>query len=214
MIVSGGENVFPAEIEELLGAARVDPGGGGDRRRRREVRAAAARRSSCCRRAPKLTEDDVKGYVKDNLASYKVPREVVFLDELPRNPTGKVLKRELAEQGDETPGPVRTRRADESEREGEGEDLARVALEEAEHPAPGVLARFRVVLVAPVEERVRRAGIDVDLVIEPGLGQLGVELLDLLDRDPLVRATEQPEQRHRGCRRRARAGRRRRTASR
>ena len=45
----------------------------------------------------KLTEDDVKGYVKDNLASYKVPREIVFLDELPRNPTGKVLKRELAE---------------------------------------------------------------------------------------------------------------------
>ena len=45
-----------------------------------------------------LTEDDVKGYVKDNLASYKVPREVVFLDELPRNPTGKVLKRELAQR--------------------------------------------------------------------------------------------------------------------
>jgi fatty-acyl-CoA synthase len=42
-----------------------------------------------------LTEDDVKGYVRDNLARYKAPREVVFLDELPRNPTGKVLKREL-----------------------------------------------------------------------------------------------------------------------
>ena len=34
-------------------------------------------------------------YVRDNLARYKAPREVVFLDELPRNPTGKVLKREL-----------------------------------------------------------------------------------------------------------------------
>jgi fatty-acyl-CoA synthase len=44
----------------------------------------------------RLTEDDVKGYVKDNLASYKSPREVVFVDELPRNSTGKVLKRELA----------------------------------------------------------------------------------------------------------------------
>ncbi len=42
-----------------------------------------------------MTEDDLKAYVKDNLASYKVPREVVFLDELPRNATGKVLKREL-----------------------------------------------------------------------------------------------------------------------
>jgi fatty-acyl-CoA synthase len=42
-----------------------------------------------------LSEDEVKAYAKDNLARYKVPREVVFLDELPRNPTGKVLKRDL-----------------------------------------------------------------------------------------------------------------------
>jgi fatty-acyl-CoA synthase len=42
-----------------------------------------------------LGEDDVKGYVKSNLARYKVPREVEFLDSLPRNATGKVLKREL-----------------------------------------------------------------------------------------------------------------------
>ncbi|WP_142280242.1 AMP-binding enzyme, partial [Mycobacterium paraense] len=39
----------------------------------------------------------VKHYVRDHLARYKVPREVVFLDELPRNPTGKILKRELRE---------------------------------------------------------------------------------------------------------------------
>ena len=45
-----------------------------------------------------LSEDEIKDYVKDNLARYKVPREVVFVDELPRNATGKVLKRELAEQ--------------------------------------------------------------------------------------------------------------------
>ena len=38
--------------------------------------------------------------MKSNLARYKVPREIVFLDELPRNATGKVLKRELAEQDD------------------------------------------------------------------------------------------------------------------
>ena len=44
------------------------------------------------------SEDDLKAYMKANLASYKVPREIVFLDELPRNATGKVLKRELAEQ--------------------------------------------------------------------------------------------------------------------
>jgi fatty-acyl-CoA synthase len=44
-----------------------------------------------------LDEDTVKKHVKDQLAKYKVPREVVFLDELPRNPTGKILKRELRE---------------------------------------------------------------------------------------------------------------------
>jgi fatty-acyl-CoA synthase len=42
-----------------------------------------------------LTEDTVKTFVRDNLARYKVPRDVTFLAELPRNPTGKVLKREL-----------------------------------------------------------------------------------------------------------------------
>jgi len=45
-----------------------------------------------------LSEDEIKAYVKENLANYKVPREVVFVDELPRNQTGKVLKRELAER--------------------------------------------------------------------------------------------------------------------
>ena len=42
-----------------------------------------------------LSEKDVKDYVKANLARYKVPRDVVFVDELPRTSTGKVLKREL-----------------------------------------------------------------------------------------------------------------------
>ena len=43
-----------------------------------------------------MSEDDVKAHVKANLARFKVPREVEFLDSLPRNATGKVLKRELA----------------------------------------------------------------------------------------------------------------------
>jgi 7-keto-8-aminopelargonate synthetase-like enzyme len=43
-----------------------------------------------------VSEADLKRYVKENLANYKVPREFVFVDELPRNPTGKVLKHELA----------------------------------------------------------------------------------------------------------------------
>jgi fatty-acyl-CoA synthase len=44
-----------------------------------------------------ISEDEVKAFVKDNLARYKVPRDVVFLEDLPRNPTGKILKRELAQ---------------------------------------------------------------------------------------------------------------------
>jgi fatty-acyl-CoA synthase len=45
----------------------------------------------------KPSEDELKGYVKQNLANFKVPREIWFVDELPRNATGKVLKRELKE---------------------------------------------------------------------------------------------------------------------
>jgi fatty-acyl-CoA synthase len=44
-----------------------------------------------------VSEDDLKDHVQRNLAGYKVPREVVFVDELPRNATGKVLKRALVD---------------------------------------------------------------------------------------------------------------------
>ena len=48
-----------------------------------------------------VDEDDLKAFVKSNLARYKVPREIVFLDELPRNATGKLLKRELEKDGED-----------------------------------------------------------------------------------------------------------------
>ena len=57
--------------------------------------ASGSRRSSCCARGATLSVDEVKRYVKENLAGYKVPRDVEFVDELPRTSTGKVLKREL-----------------------------------------------------------------------------------------------------------------------
>ncbi len=100
MIVSGGENVFPAEVEELLGghesiqeAAAI---GVDDEKFGQRLKAFVVLRDGA-----DLSEDEVKSYVKENLANYKVPREVVFIDELPRNPTGKILKRELAEHDDE-----------------------------------------------------------------------------------------------------------------
>ena len=94
MIVSGGENVFPAEVEELLSAhesiQEAAAIGVEDEKFGQRLRAFVVLKAGA-----QLTEDDVKSYVKENLANYKVPREVVFIGELPRNPTGKVLKREL-----------------------------------------------------------------------------------------------------------------------
>jgi fatty-acyl-CoA synthase len=96
MIVSGGENVFPKEVEDLLArheavaeaaAVGVEDKDFGQRLRAFVVLA----------EGKKVSEDELKGYVKSNLARYKVPREIVFLDELPRNATGKVLKRDLQE---------------------------------------------------------------------------------------------------------------------
>ncbi|WP_329520854.1 AMP-binding protein [Spirillospora sp. NBC_01491] len=92
MIVSGGENVHPAEVEELLAAhpsvREAAVVGVPDEEFGQRLRAFLVAGGD-------LTEDRVKTHVAANLARSKVPREVVFLDELPRNPTGKVLKREL-----------------------------------------------------------------------------------------------------------------------
>jgi fatty-acyl-CoA synthase len=99
MIVSGGENVFPAEVEELLAShesiSEAAVIGVEDAQFGQRLKAFVV-----TRRGASLSEDDVKGYVKENLARYKVPREVAFLEELPRNATGKVLKRELEEEKD------------------------------------------------------------------------------------------------------------------
>jgi acyl-CoA synthetase (AMP-forming)/AMP-acid ligase II len=96
MIVSGGENVFPKEVEDCLSrheavveaaAIGVDDDEFGKRLRAFVVltdKGAA-------------DEDTLKAHVKSNLARYKVPREIVVLDELPRNATGKVLKKDLHE---------------------------------------------------------------------------------------------------------------------
>jgi fatty-acyl-CoA synthase len=96
MIVSGGENLFPGEVEELLithpaieeaGVIGVD-----DEEFHKRLAAYVVLRSG-----QHLSEDDVRNFVKENLARFKVPRDVVFLEELPRNPSGKVLKRQLRE---------------------------------------------------------------------------------------------------------------------
>jgi fatty-acyl-CoA synthase len=96
MIVSGGENVFPAEVEDLISGhpdvVEATAIGVEDKEWGHRLRAFVVKKGDAA-----VDEDAIKHYVRDHLARYKVPREVVFLDELPRNPTGKVLKRELRE---------------------------------------------------------------------------------------------------------------------
>jgi fatty-acyl-CoA synthase len=96
MIVSGGENVFPREVEELLAAhediVEAAVAGVADPDFGHRLRAYVVREPGVT-----LDEDAVRDYVRANLARYKVPRDVVFLDELPRNPAGKVVKRLLPE---------------------------------------------------------------------------------------------------------------------
>ncbi|HMJ02669.1 MAG TPA: acyl-CoA synthetase, partial [Conexibacter sp.] len=95
MIISGGENLFPSEVEDLLAGhpavREVAVVGVDDEEWGQRLKAVVALHEDAT-----ATEDELKGYVKDNLAAFKVPREIAFVDALPRNATGKVLKRELA----------------------------------------------------------------------------------------------------------------------
>jgi fatty-acyl-CoA synthase len=100
MIVSGGENVFPQEVEDLLSGhesiSEAAVFGVDDEEFGQRLKAVVVTKGS-----KNLSEDDVKKFVKSNLAGYKVPRDVDFIDELPRTSTGKVLKRELKEDGED-----------------------------------------------------------------------------------------------------------------
>ena len=94
MVVSGGENVYPIEVESLLiehpAVREVSVVGVPDPEFGQRLVAFLA-----LHEGHELTEDEVKAHVKANRARHCVPREVHFVDELPRNATGKVLAREL-----------------------------------------------------------------------------------------------------------------------
>jgi acyl-CoA synthetase (AMP-forming)/AMP-acid ligase II len=101
MIVSGGENVFPREVEDLLAdheaVEEVAVIGVEDAEFGQRLKAFVVTRDGT-----EVSAQDLTAHVKAHLASYKAPREVEFLDELPRNATGKVLKRELQARDAET----------------------------------------------------------------------------------------------------------------
>jgi acyl-CoA synthetase (AMP-forming)/AMP-acid ligase II len=94
MIVSGGENVFPREVEDLLtdheAVVEVAVIGVEDDEYGQRLKAFVVITEEA-----EVSDEDLKAHVKAHLAGYKAPREVEFVAELPRNATGKVLKREL-----------------------------------------------------------------------------------------------------------------------
>ena len=99
MIVSGGENVYPAEVENVAGRAP----GGRRRRRDRRARRALGRGGQGHRRVRRRRErrarprPSIIAFARERLAGYKLPKSVDFAEVLPRNPSGKLLKRELRE---------------------------------------------------------------------------------------------------------------------
>jgi acyl-CoA synthetase (AMP-forming)/AMP-acid ligase II len=98
MIVSGGENVYPLEVEETLNAhdevVEAAVIGVDDEKFGQRLDAYVVLQPDAV-----ATPDALKEHVREHLAGYKVPRNVVVLDELPRNDTGKVMKRELGDPG-------------------------------------------------------------------------------------------------------------------
>ncbi len=98
LIIRGGYNVYPREIEEVIyehpavreaavvGVPHEELG--------EEVGAAIA-----LKEGEQVSEDELRDYVKEQVAAYKYPRRVWFVDELPKGPTGKILKREIDPPG-------------------------------------------------------------------------------------------------------------------
>jgi long-chain acyl-CoA synthetase len=96
MIVTGGENVYPAEVENVLmkhpGVADVAVIGVPDERWGETVKAIVVPAS-----AEPVSEADLIAFARGHLAAYKLPKSVDYAEVLPRNPSGKLLKRELRE---------------------------------------------------------------------------------------------------------------------
>jgi long-chain acyl-CoA synthetase len=94
LIIRGGYNVYPREIEEVLyeheGVLEAAVIGVPDDSMGEEVGAAVV-----LKQGQDVSADDLKAYVKEEVANYKYPRKIWFVDELPKGPTGKILKREI-----------------------------------------------------------------------------------------------------------------------
>jgi long-chain acyl-CoA synthetase len=105
MIVSGGENIYPIEVEEVLsqhpGVSDVAVIGVPDERWGETVMALVVRAP-----ASTVDADELVAFARERLAGYKLPRSVEFVDEVPRSPAGKVLKRDLRARYASPAGPA------------------------------------------------------------------------------------------------------------
>jgi len=94
LIIRGGFNVYPLEVEDVLythpAITEAAVIGRPDERLGQEIVAVVVVKPGA-----DVTRDDLVAYCKERLAAYKYPREVRFVDELPKGPTGKILKKEL-----------------------------------------------------------------------------------------------------------------------
>lgn len=99
MLIVGGENVFPREIEEVLNAHPA-VGASGVVGQKDPMRGEVPVGFVELEEGQSVEGDELIHWCRDRLAGYKVPRRVVMLDEMPRNPTGKVLRRALLEMLD------------------------------------------------------------------------------------------------------------------
>lgn len=96
VILVSGFNVYPTEIEEVIashpGVSEVAVVGVPSQATGEAVKAFIVRKD------PDVTEDDIKAYCRQSLTGYKAPRVIVFRDNLPKTPVGKILRRELREE--------------------------------------------------------------------------------------------------------------------
>ena len=94
MIISGGENVYPREVEEVLyrhqAVSECAVIGVPDEKWVERVHAVILLKPGQC-----ATDEEIMTFCKDRLARYKAPRSVEFVESLPKNPQGKILKKEL-----------------------------------------------------------------------------------------------------------------------
>lgn len=97
MIIVGGENVYPRSVEEVLeempGVADMYAGGVDDAATFKRIAVWVVRGNN--QAGAELTEDSVRDWVANKLAEHSVPRDVHFVEFLPRNPTGKVVPSKL-----------------------------------------------------------------------------------------------------------------------